>query len=71
MSEILTGGLGALLAAFAIICALRSYFTKSRLPHHTRFPPGPHPIPLIGNALAIDVSAPWVTYKEWGSQYGK
>ncbi|OJA11833.1 hypothetical protein AZE42_04066 [Rhizopogon vesiculosus] len=24
-----------------------------------------------GNALAIDVNAPWLTYKAWGSQYGK
>jgi len=71
MSDSLTDRLGALLAAFAIICALGSYFAKSRLPHRARFPPGPLSIPLLGNALAIDVSAPWVTYKEWGGQYGK
>lgn len=71
MSDSLKGGLGALFVAFAIICALRIYFAKSRLPHRARFPPGPFSIPLLGNALAINVSAPWVTYKEWGSQYGK
>jgi len=65
------GGLDALLVAFAIAFALRSYFTKQKLPHGVRFPPGPTGLPLLGNALAIDVSAPWITYKEWGNRYGK
>jgi len=71
MSDHVTGGLEALLVAFAIGFALRSYFTKPKLPHGLQLPPGPTPLPILGNALAIDVSAPWVTYKEWGNQYGK
>jgi hypothetical protein len=66
------GALEALLAAFAIGFALRSYLnTKQKLPHNAQYPPGPTSLPLLGSALAIDVSAPWLTYKAWGSQYGK
>ncbi|KAJ8583483.1 cytochrome P450 [Rhizopogon salebrosus TDB-379] len=64
------GGLEALLAALVIIFLLRSYFAKPKLPHGVQLPPGPPSTPLLGNALAVDVSAPWVTYKTWGSQYG-
>ena len=63
--------LDALLVALAIGFALRSYFAKLKLPRGVQFPPGPTPLPLLGNALAIDVSAPWITYKEWGNRYGK
>ena len=71
MSDHVTRGLEALLAAFAIGFALKSYFTKPKLPRGVQFPPGPTSLPILGNVLAVDVSAPWVTYKEWGSQYGK
>ncbi|KAJ8586996.1 cytochrome P450 [Rhizopogon salebrosus TDB-379] len=33
-------------------------------------PPGPRPIPIIGNVRGIDINAPWLTYTEWGEQYG-
>lgn len=64
------GGLVALLVAVAIGYALTSYFAKPKLPPGVQLPPGPPSFPLLGNVLAIDGSAPWVTYKEWGSQYG-
>jgi hypothetical protein len=64
-------GLEALFAALVIIFLLGSYFIKPKLPHSVQLPPGPPLIPFLGNALAVDVSAPWVTYKTWGSQYGK
>ena len=67
----LTGVLEALLAAFAISVVVKSYFAKPKLPHGVQLPPGPPSLPLLGNALAVDVSKPWVTYKAWGSQYGK
>jgi hypothetical protein len=72
MSDHAMGGLEALLAALAIGFALRSYLSaKQKLPHSAQYPPGPTSLPLLGSALAIDVSAPWLTYKAWGSQYGK
>ncbi|KAG1744159.1 uncharacterized protein EDB91DRAFT_213216 [Suillus paluster] len=70
MSDHVTGGLEGLLVAVVIGVALRSYFAKPKLPHGVRFPPGPTSLPILGNALAVDVNAPWVTYKTWGSQYG-
>ncbi|KAG2032098.1 cytochrome P450 [Suillus americanus] len=66
----MTGGLTVLLAAVVIGTALRSYFTKPKLPHGVQFPPGPTSLPILGSALAIDVNAPWVTYKSWSSRYG-
>ncbi|KAH7925854.1 cytochrome P450 [Leucogyrophana mollusca] len=33
-------------------------------------PPGPTPLPILGNLLAIRRDAPWKTYKEWGATYG-
>jgi hypothetical protein len=71
MSDRMKGGLEVLLATFAITVALKIYFAKPKLPPGIQLPPGPPPIPIVGNALAIDVNAPWITYKAWGSQYGK
>lgn len=33
-------------------------------------PPGPRPIPIIGNIRGIAINAPWLAYTEWGKQYG-
>ncbi|KAG1829111.1 cytochrome P450 [Suillus variegatus] len=37
----------------------------------SKLPPGPALLPILGSALAVDVTAPWLTYKAWGSQYGQ
>ncbi|KAG2038735.1 cytochrome P450 [Suillus americanus] len=34
-------------------------------------PPGPAPLPLLGNVLSIDTKEPWLTYTEWGAAYGQ
>ncbi|KAI0794560.1 hypothetical protein C8Q74DRAFT_1365995 [Fomes fomentarius] len=34
-------------------------------------PPGPKPLPLIGNLLVLPVSRPWATFSKWGDIYGR
>ncbi|KAG1883223.1 hypothetical protein F4604DRAFT_1920406 [Suillus subluteus] len=51
MSDCVTGGLTVLLAAAVIGIALRSYFTKPKLPHGVQFPPGPTSLPILGDMV--------------------
>ena len=34
------------------------------------YPPGPKQLPIVGNALDIDLKEPHVRYTEWGKTYG-
>ncbi|OCH90228.1 CyP450 monooxygenase [Obba rivulosa] len=42
---------------------------KSSL-HHLPLPPGPKPLPLVGNILDIPTAYQWLTYAEWSKTYG-
>ncbi|KAL4936725.1 hypothetical protein BDV06DRAFT_233075 [Aspergillus oleicola] len=35
-----------------------------------RLPPGPPPLPLIGNKLQLPSSKPWIRFREWSETYG-
>ncbi|KAF7348420.1 hypothetical protein MSAN_01796300 [Mycena sanguinolenta] len=50
----------------AVAGLLRQWKATSRLP----FPPGPKPRFLVGNLFDIPTETPWITYTEWGKQYG-
>ncbi|KAF7348419.1 hypothetical protein MSAN_01796100 [Mycena sanguinolenta] len=50
----------------AVIGLLQRQKATSRLP----FPPGPKPRFLVGNLFDIPTEMPWITYTEWGKQYG-
>ncbi|VDB99168.1 unnamed protein product [Peniophora sp. CBMAI 1063] len=35
-----------------------------------RMPPGPRPLPFIGNKLQLPKTKPWVQFQQWSKQYG-
>ncbi|KAF7348421.1 O-methylsterigmatocystin oxidoreductase [Mycena sanguinolenta] len=51
---------------FAVVGLLQRWKGTARLP----FPPGPKPRFLVGNLFDIPTETPWITYTEWGKQYG-
>ncbi|KAG1733021.1 cytochrome P450 [Suillus paluster] len=50
------------------VTALRRFIESRR--NKPSLPPGPVPLPLVGNVLSIDTKEPWLTYTEWRATYG-
>ena len=51
-----------------LVSAAVQYWSRSRA--KSKFPPGPTPLPIIGNILDIPRNNPWKTFAEWGKIYG-
>ena len=51
-----------------LVSAAVQYWSCSRA--KSKFPPGPTPLPIIGNILDIPRNNPWKTFAEWGKIYG-
>ncbi|KAG2114150.1 cytochrome P450 [Suillus discolor] len=60
------GILAVLPLSFVGIIALKR-FIKNR---QNKLPPGPVPLPLLGNVLSVNTKEPWLTYTEWSAAYG-
>lgn len=41
-----------------------------KISKRTCLPPGPRPLPLIGNAHQVPRRSPWLTYAAWAKEYG-
>jgi hypothetical protein len=59
--------IGALVCATLVGAVCYGMEKRKVLP----LPPGPRPIPIIGNIRGIDINAAWLAYTEWGKQYGE
>ena len=54
-------------ALLAVWFLMKFLFSKARAPS----PPGPRPLPIIGNVLDVPQKEPWVSFTEWGKHYGE
>lgn len=55
------------LLSLSIYLVHRVFRTWNRLP----LPPGPRPLPLVGNILDMPKFYEWYTYHEWNKKYGE
>ncbi|KAG2336895.1 cytochrome P450 [Suillus weaverae] len=64
----LTVVLAGLPISFVLIAALRRFIENRQ--NRPPLPPGPVPLPLLGNISSIDAKEPWLTYTKWRAAYG-
>jgi hypothetical protein len=55
-----------LVLSLAAFLAIRDYQRRQGLP----YPPGPRPLPLIGNIIDIPREFAWLTYTQLSKKYG-
>ncbi|XP_066451733.1 cytochrome P450 2C14-like [Eleutherodactylus coqui] len=59
-----------LLISVVVILFLVKAFKNQKQGDYTNFPPGPKPLPIIGNVLMLDMSKPYKTFMELSETYG-
>ncbi|KAH9841049.1 cytochrome P450 [Rhodofomes roseus] len=68
-----TDGSGLLSAFVAIAVAFIAYYAYQLVASGrptVPLPPGPRPLPLVGNLLGFPSFHPWETFSKWGETYG-
>ncbi|KAI0057801.1 cytochrome P450 [Artomyces pyxidatus] len=58
------------LSALALFFLLLSLLESQRKRKGLRYPPGPFPLPIVGNLFDIPSERSWLVYTEWGKTYG-
>ncbi|XP_044146592.1 cytochrome P450 2K6-like isoform X2 [Bufo gargarizans] len=63
--------LAILLFSIVVILFLASAFKKNKEGSSNNFPPGPPPLPIIGNMHIVDGNKPYKTFMQLSKEYGK
>ncbi|KAG2093343.1 cytochrome P450 [Suillus discolor] len=58
------------LIALVSVVVVQSLQKKRHTKKHP-LPPGPPPLPVVGNVIGIDPDHPWLAYTRWGTEYGE
>lgn len=65
MSADLAASSLVVVSAFTLACWI---FLRQKRRQY-KFPPGPSPKPIIGNALDVPAQKPWLTYLKWSKEH--
>lgn len=60
----------ALLTILVVACLLFFHVCQPARSRNITLPPGPRPLPMIGNLLSIPMVRPWEAYRELSKRYG-
>ena len=60
-----------LLLFVGVMVAILSSLAKKARSTRLRLPPGPKPLPVVGNMFDMPTIEPWKTYREWCNDYDK
>ncbi|XP_069830381.1 uncharacterized protein [Dendropsophus ebraccatus] len=58
------------LLSIIVILFLVNVFTNKRQGKYSNFPPGPKPLPILGNVFILDMSKPHKTFYQLSKEYG-